>query len=48
MVEAIPLGVYVHGKVSERVTQAFGHSRSTVATDLLFQIPEVLRELETQ
>ncbi len=47
IVEAIPLGVYVHGKVSERVTQAFGHSRSTVATDLLFQIPEVLRELET-
>lgn len=48
IVEGVPLGVYLHGKVSERVTQTFGHSRSTLATDLLFQIPEVLRELENQ
>lgn len=42
----IPLGVYLHGKVSERVTQIFGHPRSTLASDLALQIPYVLKELE--
>lgn len=43
----VPLGVYVHGKVSERVTQIFGTTRSTLASDLSLQIKEVLRELES-
>ncbi len=43
----IPLGVYIHGKVSERVTQIFGHPRSTIVSDLVSQIPEVLKELES-
>lgn len=43
----IPLGVYIHGKVSERVTQIFGTSRSTIASELSIQIAEVLRELES-
>lgn len=43
-----PLAVYIHGKVSERVTQVFGHERSTLAGDLANQIIEVLRELESQ
>jgi len=42
----IPLGVYLHGKVSERVTQIFGHPRSTLASDLALQIPYVMKELE--
>lgn len=42
----IPLGVYLHGKVSERVTQIFGQPRSTIVSDLAREIPQVLRELE--
>ena len=42
----VPLGVYVHGKVSERVTQIMGHPRSTLASDLASHISDVLAELE--
>ncbi len=42
----VPLGVYVHGKVSERVTQIMGHPRSTLASDLASHIGDVLAELE--
>ncbi|NBY20691.1 NAD(P)H-hydrate dehydratase [bacterium] len=42
----VPLGVYLHGRVSERVTQVYGQPRSTIVSDLALQIPQVLRELE--
>ncbi len=44
--EMLPLGVYLHGKASEWVTQAYGHERSTIASDIADTLPKVLRELD--
>lgn len=43
----VPLAVYLHGKVSERMTQIYGQPRSTLVSDLALQIPHVLSELES-
>jgi NAD(P)H-hydrate epimerase len=46
-VENVALAVYLHGRASELVTQAKGTERSHLAHEIVDQISEAYRELET-
>lgn len=43
---AVPLAVYVHGKASELLTARYGHSRSSLASEVATAVADVLTELE--
>lgn len=44
--QAVPLAVYVHGKASELLTARYGHSRSSLASEVATAVADVLTELE--
>lgn len=43
---ALPLAVCAHGTASERLTEAYGHTRSTLASEVANRIANVLSEWE--
>ncbi|MBY0370238.1 bifunctional ADP-dependent NAD(P)H-hydrate dehydratase/NAD(P)H-hydrate epimerase, partial [bacterium] len=45
-IQATTLGAYVHGKASELLTQRFGQSRSSLASEVASAITDVLAGLE--
>jgi hydroxyethylthiazole kinase-like uncharacterized protein yjeF len=42
----VPLGVYLHGRAAERVSQRHGDERSTLASEISDALPEVFKEIE--
>jgi ADP-dependent NAD(P)H-hydrate dehydratase / NAD(P)H-hydrate epimerase len=42
----IATAVYLHGRASELVSQRFGTERSSIASDIISQIPESFKEIE--
>lgn len=46
LLQAMPLGIYVHGKASELLTQRHGHSRSSLASEVAMSVSDVLKDLE--
>lgn len=46
--QAVPLAIYLHGRASELLTRRYGHSRSSLASEVATAVADVLRNLESQ
>jgi hydroxyethylthiazole kinase-like uncharacterized protein yjeF len=46
--QAVPLGIYLHGRASELLTRRYGHSRSSLASEVAGAVADVLQGLEVR